>query len=93
MQCELYIVQIQYIVQSLWQRFVQTDSYTFLNVSLPGRSGVEKREQITGGSRQVVQITKQKDYLRHKQHLQRVFRSLRKNILLSLPYNIYNLQD
>ena len=78
MQCELHIVQIQYIVQSLWQRFVQTDSYTFLNVSLPGRSGVEKREQITGGSRQVVQITKQKDYLRHKQHLQRVFRSLRK---------------
>ena len=84
MQCELYIAQIQYIVQSLWQRFVQTDSYTFLNVSLPGRSGVEKRQQITGGSRQVVQITKQKDYL-HKPHLQRVFQSLRKNILLSLP--------
>ena len=53
----------------------------------------KKREQITVGSRQVVQITKQKDYLHHKLHLQRVFRSLRKNILLSLLYNIYNLQN
>ena len=85
MQCELYIVQIQYILQSLWQRFVQTDSYTFLNVSLPGRSGVEKREQITGGAGRLCKLPNKKIIFVISNTCRGYLGVSEKNILLSLP--------